>query len=50
MSFLGRITYLLRALPALPLSYASLLYTFLTHAIASIIKAAFFFVPFPTSR
>ena len=50
MALLGRAAWLLRSFTSWPASYSALIFSFITHAIASIIKAAFFFYPTPTKR
>jgi len=50
MALLGRAAWLLRSFSSWPSSYSALLISFISHAIASIIKAAFFFYPTPTKR
>ena len=50
MALLGRAALLLRSFTSWPASYSAIIFSFITHAIASIIKAAFFFYPTPTKR
>jgi hypothetical protein len=50
MALLARAAWLLRGLPAWPASYSAFLLHFIVHAIASLIKAAFSFVPTTASR
>ena len=45
MALLGKADWLLRSVTAWPATYFAFLFSFITHAIASIIKAAFFFYP-----
>jgi len=50
MALLGKAALLLRSFTSWPASYSAIIFSFITHAIASIIKAAFFFYPTPTKR
>ena len=43
MALLGKADWLLRIVTSWPAIYFAFLFSFITHAIASIIKAAFFF-------
>jgi len=45
MTLLARATWLLRSLTSLPASYSAIIFAFISQAIASIFKAAFFFYP-----
>ena len=50
MTLLARAAWLLRSLTSLPASYSAIIFAFISQAIASIFKAAFFFYPASAKR
>jgi len=49
MSLLGRAAWLLRGLPSWSTSYSAILLSLISHAFATIVRAAFFFYPYSSS-